>query len=143
MKKAFSLLELIIVIVVIAIISSFIAFKANDFFSFSTKSKIKSDIALIKSSIQKVNSKKVLLDEELIESLDDETINTSNSKLFSNVLDFPLESTTLTLKKAGFWIKTSSSDYQVYLDANSFLKFSYENESFLCKSEVNLCKDYE
>lgn len=143
MKKAFSLLELIIVIVLLAIITSFIAFKANDFFNASTKSKIKSEIALIKSSIQKMNSKKVLLDEEPLEYLDNESINAKSFNLFSNVLEFPLKSTTQALKKEGYWIKTSSEDYQVYLDETIFLKFSYENQNFLCKSEVNLCKDYE
>lgn len=143
MKKAFSLFELIIVIVIISIITSIVVFKISDFFDISVKSKIKSEIALIKSSIQKVNSKRVLLDEVPLDFLDSENTNTSKAKLFSNILEFSLESTTLTLKKKGYWIKINSQDYQIYLDDSTYLKFSYENESFTCKSEVNLCKDYE
>ena len=143
MKNAFSLLEIIIVVVIISILTTFIISKSQDSIDMATKTKIKSEITLIKNSIAKQKTKKVLLDNEELSSLDDANINQLNSKLFNRILDFPLISTNNSIKEIGKWVKISSSDYLIYLDREINLVFSFENSFFTCKSELVLCEDYE
>lgn len=143
MKQAFSLLEIIIVLIIVSILASFIVFKASSSISSTIKMKVKSDIALIRSSIQKINSKKILLGESFLDELDKEQINNQTNKLFSYILDFPLKGSTRSIKKHGEWIKNSSIDYLVYINDNTFLKYSYKNNSFICESDETLCKEYE
>ena len=60
-KKAFSTLEIVIFIVVIATILSFLLPKLNTFLENSDLVKLKSDIALINNGIQKEKSKNILI----------------------------------------------------------------------------------
>jgi type II secretory pathway pseudopilin PulG len=60
-KKAFSTLEIVIFIVVIATILSFLLPKFDTFFEKSDLLKLKSDIALINNGIQKEKSKNILI----------------------------------------------------------------------------------
>lgn len=143
MKRAFSLLEIIIVITVISIISSFIISKTNDSFQTSVKTKIKSEIALIRNSITKQKTINILLKDDSSFSLDVASTNTENTKLFSNILDFALISTTKEKKELGKWIKTSDINYMVFINEKENLEFSFEENSFICKSEISLCSEYE
>ena len=143
MKKAFSLFEIIIVLVIFSILISFIISKSESSISSSTKIKIKSEIALIRSSISKLNTKKILLQEESDFSLDDAKVDVLNTELFENILDFPLISTNSTKKEIGSWIKSSTNKYLIYIEEDIFLKFEYENRSFECKSDVSICKEFE
>lgn len=143
MKKAFSLFEIIIVLIVISIITTYALIKTNSTIKTSIKSKVKGDIALIRNAITTKNSKQILLDDEELNSLDNASINTQNEELFSKILDISLLSTSRVKKELGSWIKISSNRYLVYLDETTFLEFNYENSTFVCKSAVNLCKEYE
>lgn len=143
MKKSFSLFEIIIAIIVIAIISSYFLSKGNDSLEYSNTAKIKSDVALIRSSIQKQKTSKVLLNQDIILKLDDEPINEEGSNLFSVVLDTPLISTSTLKKEIGKWIKISSSEYEIYLNSENSLKFKFENSGFLCQNDMEICKDFE
>jgi prepilin-type N-terminal cleavage/methylation domain-containing protein len=143
MNKGFTLLELIVVLVIVSIIAGFAFFKFKDTYAYSNKTKIKSEIALIRNSIQKLNSQNILKNIDNSIKLDDEPVNLENSQLFKNILDFPLISTTTGKKEEGKWIKTSSNSYQIYLDKNDFLKFKYEDGIFKCLSETTLCKEFE
>lgn len=143
MKKAFSLFEIIIVTIVISIIASFSISKINDSLNKSIKLKIKSEIALIRNSIDKIKTKKILLKENSLTILDDATVNLQNSKLFSKILDFPLISTNKETKEIGKWIKLSDKSYWIFITDDEYLEFYFENNSFICKSASSLCKDYE
>lgn len=143
MKRAFSLFEIIIVIVIISIISSFIISKTNNSLNKSIKTKIKSEIALIRNNIKKKSANNILLKKELLTFLDEASINTENSKLFSKILDFPLISTTKEKKVLGQWIKTSDVNYINYISEKEKVEFTFENISFICKSETSLCNEYE
>ncbi len=143
MNKGFTLLELIVVLVILSIIFGFAFLKYKDFYEYSNKTKIKSEIALIRSSIQKLNSENILKNIDNIISLDDEQLNLENSQLFKNILDFPLLSTTKEKKEEAKWIKTSSNSYEIYLNSNDSLKFKYQNGIFKCLSETILCKEFE
>lgn len=143
MKRSFSLFELIIVLVIISILATFIISKAKSSIDASIKVKVKSDIALIRSSISRVKTKNILLQKDMSFTLDDADENKKGSLLFENILDFPLVSTTSSIKEYGQWIKKSSTKYLVYLSSDIFLSFEFENDSFDCKSELKLCKEYE
>ncbi|TLP40507.1 prepilin-type N-terminal cleavage/methylation domain-containing protein [Arcobacter arenosus] len=143
MKKAFSFLEIIIVILIISIISTFLIIKTSSSLDFVNKTNINADIAQIRSSISKENSKNVLLNDTSILKLDDANIEEEKSLLFSNILDKPLISTNSLKKEIGKWIKTSSNKYKIYITNEEYLEFEFTNNSFNCISSIELCKDFE
>ncbi|MCP4969914.1 MAG: hypothetical protein GY932_04865 [Arcobacter sp.] len=143
MKKALSLLELIFVLVIITVLVSFSIFKTNSSLEYSNKTKIKSEIALIRNSLLKRKTENILLQKELSFSLDDAKIDHEKSELFKNILDFPLFSSNSSVKSPAKWIKKSQDEYLIYLNNDIFLKFKFEDFSFNCKSDLKLCKEYE
>ncbi len=142
--KSFSLLEIIIAIVLIAIITSFAIPKFTNMNYNANISTLKSQSALIQNAIVNLKSKNILLsnNQEII-TLDEATSNSSGEKLFSKVIDFSIISTNNTKKESGMWAKTSNNSYTFYLSNDKNITFSFENEKFLCKSSVELCKEIE
>ncbi len=140
--KSFSLLEIIIAIVLIAVITSFAIPKFTNMNYNANISTLKSQLALIQNAIVNQKSKNILLsnNEEII-SLDEATLNSSGEKLFEKVIDFPIISTNNTKKESGMWAKISNNFYTFYLSSDKNIEFSFENEKFLCKSSVELCKE--
>lgn len=143
MKKAFSLLELIIVIVLISILIVFVVQKSDDSINFTNKTKIKSEITLIRNAITKQKTSNILLNKSQINSLDNANLEEENSLLFKTILDFPLISTTSSKKELAKWIKSSKNEYKIFIDDTKSLEFKFENNSFICKSSVSLCKEFE
>ena len=142
--KSFSLLEIIIAIVLIAIITSFAIPKFTNMNYNANISTLKSQSALIQNAIVNLKSKNILLsnNQEII-TLDEATSNSSGERLFSKVIDFSIISTNNTKKESGMWAKISNSSYTFYLSSDKNISFSFENEKFLCKSSVELCKEIE
>ena len=142
--KGFSLLEIIIAIVLIAIITSFAIPKFTNMNYNANISTLKSQSALIQNAIVNLKSKNILLsnNQEII-TLDEATSNSSGEKLFSKVIDFSIISTNNTKKESGMWAKISNNSYTFYLSNDKNITFSFENEKFLCKSSVELCKEIE
>lgn len=140
--KSFSLLEIIIAIVLIAIITSFAIPKFTNMNYNANISTLKSQSALIQNAIVNLKSKNILLsnNQEII-TLDEATSNSSGERLFSKVIDFSIISTNNTKKESGMWAKTSNNSYTFYLSNDKNITFSFENEKFLCKSSVELCKE--
>lgn len=143
MKSAFSLFELIIVILILSILVSFIVINVSSSLDSSIKVKIKSEIALIRNSISKYKTKDILLGKANLIVLDDAPVDTNKSKLFNNILDFSLTSTSTQYKLVGDWIKKTSSEYIIYISKDTILKFKLEDKSFNCKSSISLCKEFE
>lgn len=143
MKSAFSLFELIIVILILSILVSFIVLNVSSSLDSSIKVKIKSEIALIRNSISKYKTKKILLANGNLIVLDDAQVDTNKTKLFNNILDFPLTSSSTQYKLIGNWIKKTSSKYIIYIKKEAFLEFKLEDNSFNCKSSISLCKEFE
>ena len=142
--KSFSLIEIIVVILLIAIITSFAIPKFTNMNYNANISTLKSQISLIQNGIVKNKNKNILLsnNQEII-TLDEATSNSSGEKLFSKVIDFSIISTNNTKKESGMWAKTSNNSYTFYLSNDKNITFSFENEKFLCKSSVELCKEIE
>ena len=142
--KSFSLLEIIIAIVLIAIITSFAIPKFTNMNYNANISTLKSQSALIQNAIVNLKSKNILLsNNQEITILDEATQDKSGEKLFSKVINFSIISTNTTKKESGMWAKTSNNSYNFYLLSDKSILFSFENDKFTCKSSVELCKEIE
>ncbi len=140
-KKAFSTLEIVIFIVVIATILSFLLPKLNTFLENSDLVKLKSDIALINNGIQKEKSKNILIQKYgNINKLDGAKIDVKNEKLFEYILDFPIISTSTNESKNGYWAKVSDDKYIFFTRKNQY-EFLLKDGQFLCVSSEKLCEE--
>ncbi|WP_269092927.1 hypothetical protein [Aliarcobacter butzleri] len=102
---------------------------------------LKSQLALIQSGISKQKNKNILLSNlPNISSLDDASTNVNNQELFKKVIDFSILSTNTSDRKLGSWAKVSQNSYIFYLESNP-INFVLENNSFLCKSQEDICKE--
>lgn len=142
--KSFSLIEIIVVILLIAIITSFAIPKFTNMNYNANISTLKSQISLIQNGIVKNKNKNILLsNNQEITTLDDATLNSSGEKLFSEIIDFSIISTNNTKKESGMWAKISNNSYDFYLSSDKNISFSFDDGKFLCKSSVELCKEIE
>ena len=133
---------MIIAIILIAIIISFAIPKFTNLNYNKNITTLKSQLALIQNGIVNQKSKNILLsNNQEISSLDEATLNSSGEKLFLKVIDFSIISTNNTKKESGMWAKISNNSYTFYLSTDKNIEFSFENEKFLCKSSVELCKE--
>ena len=133
---------MIIAIILIAIIISFAIPKFTNLNYNKNITTLKSQLALIQNGIVNQKSKNILLsNNQEISSLDEATLNSSGEKLFSKVIDFSIISTNNTKKESGMWAKISNNSYTFYFSTDKNIEFSFENEKFLCKSSVELCKE--
>jgi len=141
--KAFSSLEIIITVVIVAILLSFILPKANIYLQKNDILKLKSDIVLIQNGLQKGKTKRVMSGEnQNITFLDSAKIDTKGEELFSNILNLPIISTTTKDKENGLWAKVSNNKYIFFTSTKNY-EFSLENSSFICVSKNIDCKELE
>ncbi|XPV70593.1 MAG: type II secretion system protein [Halarcobacter sp.] len=143
MKNSFSLFELIIVLVILSILAAFALNKYLDSTNYANKVKIKTQIALIRNSIEKLNSENILKNISNPILLDSAKVDEVNTKLFKNILEFPLISTSSEKKELGKWIKTSSNSYKIYFNSDEYLEFKYKNSLFKCLNSKKLCEEFE
>lgn len=142
MKKAFSLLELIIVILIIAIILSFATLKFDTIFYNSNLTKLKSDFALIQNGISNLKRKNILLlEDDKISSLDDAISSKDKERLFTKVVDFSIISTDDSLKQKGMWLKKNSTSYEFFLASNKKITFKLKDSVFICDKPQDICKE--
>ncbi|MCT7570664.1 type II secretion system protein [Aliarcobacter butzleri] len=139
--KAFSLIEIIVVLLIVAIITTFAMTKFNQVTNKAHLVTLKSQLALIQSGISKQKNKNILLSNlPNISSLDDASTNVNNQELFKKVIDFSILSTNTSDRKLGSWAKVSQNSYIFYLESNP-INFVLENNSFVCKSQEDICKE--
>lgn len=142
MSKAFTLLELIIVVLLISIILSFAITNYDTIFKSSHMTKLKSDVALIQNGISNIKRKNVLLSSnEKINTLDDAIAKKDNQNLFNKVIDFSIVSTSSS--QAGKWLKKTSSKYEFFLDANTKISFTFKDEFFKCTKPEEICQELQ
>ncbi|NQY20087.1 MAG: type II secretion system protein [Campylobacteraceae bacterium] len=150
MKKTFSILELIFVLSIISILVLFFMNNIpNIVFNQKNIFKIKVDIALIRSSIQKNFRLKLLKKTEAkyINFLDEVKINKEGEYLFTGtkkdiLINNIILSSSLEKKKEYSWIKVSKSKYILYINSNN-IEFIYDNTNgnFDCNIKNELCKE--
>ncbi|WP_226798570.1 type II secretion system protein [Aliarcobacter butzleri] len=139
--KAFSLIEIIVVLLIVSIITTFAMTKFNQVTNKTHLVTLKSQLALIQSGISKQKNKNILLSNlPNISSLDDASTNVNNQELFKKVIDFSIVSTNTSDRKLGSWAKVSQNSYIFYLESNP-INFVLENNSFVCKSQEDICKE--
>lgn len=151
MKKAFSLVEIIIVILIVGLIGTF---AINKFFNYIEKSnefKIKSEVALINEAINRVYSNQILYGNSsfILERLDDASVNGVGESLFMGydeyvLLDEVILSTSLEKKELARWIKISQTQYKVYLTKDKVLDFIFDKDEalFSCNKNDDFCKEF-
>lgn len=149
LKPAFTMIELIFVIVVIGILSSLaiprLAASRDD----AVLVKVKSQVSAIRSGIAMQKNKRLLdgTTPFLPTTLDNVTsYNTDNQRLFnyadgntSNVLEYPIYSKT---SHDGSWVKTNVNTYSAQI-SNTAVAFDYNSSSgiFDCTHTDQNCKD--
>ena len=144
MHKAFSLLELLIVIAIISIVLTFAIPKFINITSSSKITELKSNLAIIRNGINKFKTNQILLAESpSINSLDSALVDKKNEPLFTKVIDFSLISTTSNINKIGKWIKISLSSNEYLLSSSKKVLFVLEDSNFKCKSSFEICKEIE
>lgn len=145
MKKSFTMIELVFVIVIIGILSA-VAIPSL----FATRddaiiSKARSDISSIRSAIINIRNQNVLLGTASYpDALDDATFNVAQEELFDGntsigeILDYPVYSKSSN----GGWMKTSDNNYTITIQGSA-IDFSYDNSNgrFDCDHSIQVCKD--
>ncbi|EFU69024.1 conserved hypothetical protein [Aliarcobacter butzleri JV22] len=128
-------------LLIVAIITTFAMTKFNQVTNKTHLVTLKSQLALIQSGISKQKNKNILLSNfPNISSLDDASTNVNNQELFKKVIDFSILSTNTSDRKLGSWAKVSQNSYIFYLESNP-INFVLENNSFVCKSQEDICKE--
>ena len=149
MKKAFSMLELIFVIVIIGILAAVAIPRMAATRDDAVITKVRTDVSNIRSAIANLHTKNLMKGiASYPEALDDAEANVEGEELFDGnssigvLLDYPIYS-----KNAdGHWMKTDDTNYTVKV-MNTDVKFNYypSNGHFDCK-DINsgnadsLCK---
>ncbi len=150
MKNAFSLLEIIVVVLIVGLLGTFAINKFFYSIDKSNKLKIKSEVALINNAINRVYSDQVLLGNSTftLDRLDDASINTAGDSLFIGyneyiLLDVVIISTSEDKKELAKWIKTSDTSYKTYLSKDVSITFEFDKNkgTFACKKSNKVCKE--
>ena len=149
-KQAFTMIELVFVIVVIGILSAIaiprFAVTRDD----AIIVKVKSQVSAIRSGIAMQKNRRLLEgNTTLPATLDSAVINTNDEKLFnygdgnkSNILEYPIYS---KANHDGSWVKTNTNTYVVTLsDSNVTFNYNSSNGIFDCNHTApnpQNCKD--
>ena len=134
-KKAFSLIEVIFAISIIAIIAVVAIPKLGLSLDKANVMKIKSDITLIRNGLAEYRDQMILSNDTTpLSSLEE-----SDSFLFDKILDNPIVSS-IEVKSAS-WSKLSNNTYQVWLNRDESLIFTYNSDdySFDCDFSIDSC----
>ncbi|WP_139451935.1 type II secretion system protein [Campylobacter armoricus] len=152
-KKAFTLIELVFCIFIIAILSAI----AYPHFSFSVNDakilKLKSEVEIINSSLALIRNQNLFKDNNFPKTLDDALVNTENQKLFfcnnkqnqgckdgNCCLYSVLEKPIISSKKS--WMKIANTQYRFFINTKKYIDFSYNSEKVFLECVSLNCKDY-
>jgi general secretion pathway protein G len=140
LKKSFTVLEVLFVLVIISILSSFAITNILPLSKDAYITKAKTSIANIRLGIynyQNLSNQS----SSYPNTLDNQTIDIKDVTLFDQVLTYPLISTNNSEKKRTLFSKKSENEYILYLE-NSEINFVYDNTkgTFNCDYSQELCK---
>ncbi len=132
MKKAFSLLELIFTISIIAIIATVAIPKFSNTLEKANIVKLKSDISAIREGLTRYKTNFILKGEDNFEqeNLDKDEL------LFKKVIDYNI----ISSKSGGSWEKISNNSYNAYVNSTDFVEFIYDKDNFTfdCNIKKNI-----
>lgn len=148
MKKSFSLLEMIFVLSIVIIFTSFVFFEIYSKLSNTSNiARIKVELSLIRTAVKKNYQKSITkaLNPLYIQVLDKSKIDTKNEFLFTGyanniLLRDIIKSSSKKERKEASWIKISKNKYLIYLNKEEVI-FEYfpSNGRFDCSIEEKLC----
>jgi len=136
-KKAFSLIEIIFVLLIMSIIITLAVSKFDTALNSTNINKIKSDIVQIRAGINLYKNKLILQNEKTtFNTLDD-----NNEMLFNKVLQSPILASNKNSTKS--WSKISNTKYKVYVSNTNFIEFTFDTQkyTFDCDIKNTLCKE--
>jgi general secretion pathway protein G len=136
LKKSFSILEIIFIVVVISVLATFILSKTFLNLQNTNIKKLSGDVALICGAINKNQKSKIISNgAKNLDSLDD-----NDTLLFNLILKKPIVA---KYQKAGCWSKVSQNIYCAWVDSKIFVKFIYDKnkKSFSCNLQQKYCKE--
>jgi len=141
-KKGFTLIELVFVIVIIGILASIAIPKFWATRDDAIVTKGRSEVSTIRSAIMADRQRRILKGESSFRSsLDDGAINMENEELFDgNSTDPLLEYPIYSKNFQGHWMKVGSNKY-VYILSEGNVTFNYDssNGKFDCNHSNSLC----
>jgi len=132
MKKSFTMLELIFVIVVIGILAGVAIPRLFTGVSDAEIAKVKTDVATVRTAISTRYGKNVMEGNDVCPNLEDISKDPHNDYVFEGILTYPIKKNIGTVKWDGNGI-----DYNVTLDGgDTVITFKYKNTtSDNCKFE--------
>jgi prepilin-type N-terminal cleavage/methylation domain-containing protein len=136
-KKAFSLIEIIFVLFIIAVIITAAVSKFGTTLNNTYMTKLKSDVLQIRSGINQYKNSMILKNKnDTLNQLDD-----NDAMLFNLILQTPILAS--SNNKADSWNKISATKYTFYINNQTFLTFNYNatNFTFDCDNSNELCKE--
>ena len=150
MKTAFTMMELIFVIVVLGILATVALPRLMAPVDDAKLVKVKSDLSAIRSAIALLKSKNILegkmTNSGLPTALDDAVINADGEELFDgNITIGTLLTYPIYAKSAGGWMKTGPTTYSVNISGQN-VQFDYNSTmgKFTCdinnNTYGNICK---
>jgi prepilin-type N-terminal cleavage/methylation domain-containing protein len=148
MRKAFSIIEMVFVIVIISILASFIIPSFMNNKNEATSLKLKSTILAIQNGILTYHSKSILENKNIYpEKLDDVDTQNANQFLFIGYDDFvlftnPIISTQHSNPQSGHWSKESKNIYHYWTNTTKSIRFTYSSSSgkFTCDYSLSDCQ---
>ena len=148
MKKAFTMIELVFVIVVLGILAGVALPRLMAPAEDARDTKLKSDVSSIRSAISLLRGRNMLQGQQMATSgyppaLDDAVNNTANQSLFDgnttigNLLTYPIRSS----NNAGGWMKTGANTYNA-ISSSGAVGFTYTpaNGTFDCNHADAPCR---
>jgi len=142
-KKAFTMIELVFVIVVLGILSSIAITKLSVTRDDAVLAKGRSQVQAVRNAIVLQKSKNMLRCQNAYpSSLDDAAQNTEHEELFDGNATDPLLEYPIYSKSGEGWMKTGANTYTFNVMGNSET-FTYNNSTgkFDCTHTHQLCKD--
>ncbi|NPA55659.1 MAG: prepilin-type N-terminal cleavage/methylation domain-containing protein [Epsilonproteobacteria bacterium] len=126
MKKSFTLLELVIVLVVIGILASVAVPKLIVTRDDAAITKARVDVATIRSAILNYKTRQLMQGSSDLypSTLDDAQTNKEHEKLFDKLLNYPIYSQ----DAKGHWMKVGDTNYTFKIQ-NKTIQFDYHNDS--------------
>ncbi|GAB6073775.1 type II secretion system protein [Nautilia lithotrophica] len=133
MRKSFTMMELIFVIVVIGILAGVAIPRLFTGVSDAEIAKVKTDVATIRTAISTKYGKNVMEGNDVCPALESST---TDNQLFEAILTYPIKRNTGTVKWDG-----NGTDYNVTVDGN-VITFKYKNTTadnckFECQSNCD------
>ena len=127
-KKAFTIIELIFVIIIIGILASIALPKFSESYKQSLISKAQSKVNAVRSAIQVYKTKHILLGDDPYPN----TLSSDNTHLFDKILP----SAEIAGTDAGKWERMSGEKYKYHLN-DGYIVFEYDksNGSFRCNPD--------